>query len=242
MHKVVLITGAAQRIGKETAKVFAEDSWNVIIHFNSSFEAASELAAELNAKRAGSACIIQADLDIDADVERLVIESKKAFGRMDALINNASSFYSTPLPEISNEDWNKLIGSNLKGPLFITKGLAPMLEEAKGSVINITDINIDKGLPGFSIYSAAKGGLKSITKGLAKELAPNIRVNAVAPGAILEPPGKSWSEEELAKIVSKIPLNRIGDESDIANTVKFIVDSEYITGQTINVDGGRSLA
>ena len=214
----------------------------MIIHFNSSFEAASELAAELNAKRAGSACIIQADLDIDADVERLVIESKKAFGRMDALINNASSFYSTPLPEISNEDWNKLIGSNLKGPLFITKGLAPMLEEAKGSVINITDINIDKGLPGFSIYSAAKGGLKSITKGLAKELAPNIRVNAVAPGAILEPPGKSWSEEELAKIVSKIPLNRIGDESDIANTVKFIVDSEYITGQTINVDGGRSLA
>lgn len=242
MHKVVLITGAAQRIGKETAKVFAEDNWNVIIHFNSSFKAASELAAELNAKRAGSACIIQADLDIDADVERLVIESKKAFGRMDALINNASSFYSTPLPEISNEDWNKLIGSNLKGPLFITKGLAPMLEEAKGSVINITDINIDKGLPGFSIYSAAKGGLKSITKGLAKELAPNIRVNAVAPGAILEPPGKSWSEEELAKIVSKIPLNRIGDESDIANTVKFIVDSEYITGQTINVDGGRSLA
>ena len=242
MHKVVLITGAAQRIGKETAKVFAEDNWNVIIHFNSSFKAASELAAELNAKRAGSACIIQADLDIDADVERLVIESKKAFGRMDALINNASSFYSTPLPEISNEDWDKLIGSNLKGPLFITKGLAPMLEEAKGSVINITDINIDKGLPGFSIYSAAKGGLKSITKGLAKELAPNIRVNAVAPGAILEPPGKSWSEEELAKIVSKIPLNRIGDESDIANTVKFIVDSEYITGQTINVDGGRSLA
>ena len=242
MHKVVLITGAAQRIGKETAKVFAEDNWNVIIHFNSSFKAASELAAELNAKRAGSACIIQADLDIDADVERLVIESKKAFGRMDALINNASSFYSTPLPEISNEDWDKLIGSNLKGPLFITKGLAPMLEEAKGSVINITDINIDKGLPGFSIYSAAKGGLKSITKGLAKELAPNIRVNAVAPGAILEPPGKSWSEEELAKIVSKIPLNRIGDESDIANTVKFIVDSRYITGQTINVDGGRSLA
>ena len=117
-----------------------------------------------------------------------------------------------------------------------------MLEEAKGSVINITDINIDKGLPGFSIYSAAKGGLKAITKVLAKELAPNIRVNAVAPGAILEPPGKSWSEEELAKIVSKIPLNRIGDESDIANTVKFIVDSKYITGQTINVDGGRSLA
>ena len=242
MHKVVLITGAAHRIGKETAKVFAEDGWNVIIHFNSSLKAATELAAEFNAKRSGSACIIQADLDIDADVERLVSESKEAYGRMDALINNASSFYSTPLPDISYEDWDKLIGSNLKGPLFITKGLTPMLEEAKGSVINITDINIDKGLPGFSIYSAAKGGLKAITKVLAKELAPNIRVNAVAPGAILEPPGKSWSEEELAKIVSKIPLNRIGDEGDIANTVKFIVDSKYITGQTINVDGGRSLA
>ena len=170
MHKVVLITGAAQRIGKETAKVFAEDNWNVIIHFNSSFEAASELAAELNTKRSGSACIIQADLDIDADVERLILESKEAYGRMDALINNASSFYSTPLPNISYEDWDKLIGSNLKGPLFLTKGLAPMLEEAKGSVINITDINIDKGLPGFSIYSAAKGGLKSITKGASKRI------------------------------------------------------------------------
>ncbi len=206
MHKVVLITGAAQRIGKETAKVFAEDNWNVIIHFNSSFEAASELAAELNTKRSGSACIIQADLDIDADVERLILESKEAYGRMDALINNASSFYSTPLPNISYEDWDKLIGSNLKGPLFLTKGLAPMLEEAKGSVINITDINIDKGLPGFSIYPL-KERIAAITKVLAKELAPNIRVNAVSPGTI-NTPGKSWSEEELAKIVSKIPLTK----------------------------------
>jgi pteridine reductase len=130
----------------------------------------------------------------------------------------------------------------LKGPLFISRGLSDLLKETQGSIINITDINIDKGMPNFSIYSAAKGGLQAITKVLAKELAPRVKVNAVAPGAILEPPGKSWTEEELNNILSKIPLNRIGTEGDIANAVKFLVDSRYITGQTIKVDGGRSLA
>ena len=241
MNKVVLITGAAHRIGKETAKVFFDAGWNIIIHFNRSKAAAKELADQFNNLREGSACIVQADLDVDQDVERLIKKARDAYNRIDALINNASSFFPTPLQEISYEDWNKLMGSNLKGPLFITRGLADLLKSSNGSVINITDINIDKGMPGYSIYSAAKGGLKAITKVLAKELAPDIRVNAVAPGAILEPPGRTWTPEELANIVSKIPLNRIGNESDIANTVKFIVDSKYITGQTINVDGGRSL-
>tara|TARA_B100000900_G_scaffold398318_1_gene399576 strand:+ start:2678 stop:3406 length:729 start_codon:yes stop_codon:yes gene_type:complete len=242
MNKVILITGGAQRIGKEISKVFAADDWNVIIHYNSSEDAANELAKELNHKRDGSALVVQANLDLDNDVERLIKEAREAFGRIDAVINNASSFYATPLAEISNDNWDNLIGSNLKGPLFISRGLSDLLKESQGSIINITDINIDKGMPNFSIYSAAKGGLQAITKVLAKELAPRVKVNAVAPGAILEPPGKSWTEEELNNILSKIPLNRIGTEGDIANAVKFLVDSRYITGQTIKVDGGRSLA
>ena len=242
MHKVILVTGAAQRIGREISKVFADDNWNVIIHYNNSAEAALELAKELNQNREGSAAVIQANLDKDQDIERLINEAIASYGQIDALVNNASSFYATPLSDISNENWDNLMGSNLKGPLFISRGLAHLLEEASGSIVNITDINIEKGMAGFSIYSAAKGGLQAITKVLAKELAPKIKVNAIAPGAILEPPGKSWSEEELNNILKKIPLNRIGNESDIAHAVKFLVDSRYITGQTIKVDGGRSLA
>jgi len=241
MNKVVLVTGAGKRIGKEIAKVFINDQWNVIIHCNNSFEEASSLSKEFNNIRDGSSCVIQANLDNEKDVARLIKEASDAYGRIDALINNASSFYATPIAKMSYEDWDKLIGSNLKGPLFLTRGLAEQLKDNEGSVINITDINIDKGMSGYSIYSAAKGGLKAVTKVLARELAPKVRVNAIAPGAILEPPDKEWSEKELISITNKIPLNRLGDEIDIANAVKFVVDSKYITGQTINVDGGRSL-
>ena len=139
MNKVVLITGAAHRIGKETAKVFFDAGWNIIIHFNRSEAAAKELADQFNNLREGSACIVQADLDVDQDVERLIKEARDAYNRIDALINNASSFFPTPLQEISYEDWNKLMGSNLKGPLFITRGLADLLKSSNGSVINITD-------------------------------------------------------------------------------------------------------
>ena len=241
MNKVVLVTGAGKRIGKEIAKVFINDQWNVIIHCNNSFKEASSLSKEFNNIRDGSSCVIQANLDNEKDVARLIKEASDAYGRIDALINNASSFYATPIAKMSYEDWDKLIGSNLKGPLFLTRGLAEQLKDNEGSVINITDINIDKGMSGYSIYSAAKGGLKAVTKVLARELAPKVRVNAIAPGAILEPPDKEWSEKELISITNKIPLNRLGNEIDIANAVKFVVDSKYITGQTINVDGGRSL-
>ena len=138
MNKVILITGGAQRIGKEISKVFAADDWNVIIHYNSSEDAANELAKELNHKRDGSALVVQANLDLDNDVERLIKEAREAFGRIDAVINNASSFYATPLAEISNDNWDNLIGSNLKGPLFISRGLSDLLKESQGSIINIT--------------------------------------------------------------------------------------------------------
>ena len=165
----------------------------------------------------------------------------EAFPSIDLLVNNASTFYPTPIDEISEDHWEKLIGSNLKGPLFLIQGLKEKLKESNGSIINITDTNLTKGVANYSIYSAAKAGLEAITKGLARELAPEIKVNAIAPGAMLEPPDVIWTEEQKSKVIESIPLKRMGSEKDIANTVKFLAHSEYITGQTIKVDGGRSL-
>ena len=150
-------------------------------------------------------------------------------------------FIPTPIDDISEDHWEKLIGSNLKGPMFLIKGLKQKLKESNGSIINITDTNLSKGVANYSIYSAAKAGLEAITKGLARELAPEIKVNAIAPGAMLEPPDVTWTEEQKNKVIDSIPLKRMGSEKDIAEAVKFLANSEYITGQIIKVDGGRSL-
>lgn len=241
MSKTILITGAAKRIGKEIALTFSDMGWNIIIHYNSSKKDAEDLQSILNSANPNSAKIIQANLDIQEDVDRLIHASKSFFSRIDVLVNNASAFYPTPIKNASTDDWNKLIGSNLKGPLFLIKGLHEMIASVNGSIINITDTNLTKGVANFSVYTAAKGGLQSITKGLARELAPNINVNAVAPGAMLEPPDVTWSDEKKASVIKNIPLKRMGSEKDIANTVKFLVNAKYITGQTIKVDGGRSL-
>lgn len=241
MSKTILITGAAKRIGKEIALTFSDMGWNIIIHYNCSKKDAEDLQSILNSANPNSAKIIQANLDIQEDVERLIHASKSFFSRIDVLVNNASAFYPTPIKNASTDDWDKLIGSNLKGPLFLIKGLHEMIASVNGSIINITDTNLTKGVADFSVYTAAKGGLQSITKGLARELAPNINVNAVAPGAMLEPPDVTWSDEKKASVIKNIPLKRMGSEKDIANTVKFLVNAKYITGQTIKVDGGRSL-
>ena len=242
MNKTILITGAAKRIGKEIALTYSDLGWNIIIHYNSSKDDAQDLAQKINSKKPDTAKIIQANLDIDADVERLVQETKDMFDSIDILVNNASTFYPTPIDEISNEHWTKLVGSNLKGPLFLISGLKDKLKESNGSIINITDTNLSKGVANYSIYSAAKAGLESITKGLARELAPEITVNAIAPGAMLEPPDVEWTDEQKEKVISNIPLKRMGSEKDIANAVKFVASSKYMTGQTIKVDGGRSLS
>ena len=241
MSKTILITGAAKRIGKEIALTFSDMGWNIIIHYNSSKKDAEDLQSILNSANPNSAKIIQANLDIQEDVERLIHASKSFFSRIDVLVNNASAFYPTPIKNASTDDWDKLIGSNLKGPLFLIKGLHEMIASVNGSIINITDTNLTKGVANFSVYTAAKGGLQSITKGLARELAPNINVNAVAPVSMLEPPDETWSDEKKASVIKNIPLKRMGSEKDIANTVKFLVNAKYITGQTIKVDGGRSL-
>ena len=241
MKKTIFITGAAKRIGKEIALCFSEMGWNIIIHYNSSKNDAQVLADEINGTNSDSAITVQGNLDVKEDVEKVINEVRDAFPTIDLLINNASTFYPTPIEDISEEHWDKLVGSNLKGPLFLIKGLKDKLKESKGSIINITDTNLSKGVANYSIYSAAKAGLESITKGLARELAPDIKVNAIAPGAMLEPPDITWTEEQKNKVISSIPLNRMGSEKDISEAVKFLAKSNYITGQIIKVDGGRSL-
>ena len=185
MKKTIFITGAAKRIGKEIALCFSEMGWNIIIHYNSSKNDAQVLADEINGNNPDSAITVQGNLDVKEDVEKVINEVRDAFPTIDLLINNASTFYPTPIEDISEEHWDKLVGSNLKGPLFLIKGLKDKLKESKGSIINITDTNLSKGVANYSIYSAAKAGLESITKGLARELAPDIKVNAIAPGAML---------------------------------------------------------
>ena len=241
MMKTIFITGAAKRIGKEIALCFSEMGWNIIIHYNSSKNDAQVLADEINGNNPDSAITVQGNLDVKEDVEKVINKVRDAFPTIDLLINNASTFYPTPIEDISEEHWDKLVGSNLKGPLFLIKGLKDKLKESKGSIINITDTNLSKGVANYSIYSAAKAGLESITKGLARELAPDIKVNAIAPGAMLEPPDVTWTEEQKSKVISSIPLNRMGSEKDISEAVKFLAKSNYITGQIIKVDGGRSL-
>ena len=239
--KTIFVTGGAKRIGKAIIKLFAKDGWKVIIHYNSSKEAADDLAAEINNSNANSAVTVQGNLDVKEDVEKIISEVLDVFPSIDLLINNASTFHPTPIDDISEDHWEKLIGSNLKGPMFLIKGLKQKLKESNGSIINITDTNLSKGVANYSIYSAAKAGLEAITKGLARELAPEIKVNAIAPGAMLEPTDVTWTEEQKNKVIDTIPLKRMGSEKDIAETVKFLADSEYITGQIIKVDGGRSL-
>ena len=241
MMKTIFITGGAKRIGKEIALNFKELGWNIIIHYNSSKEDAEDLANRINKDNPDSAKTVQGNLDVQKDIEKILNEVDGMFPTIDLLINNASTFYPTPIDEISEDHWKKLIGSNLKGPLFLIHGLKNELKKSQGSIINITDTNLTKGVANYSIYSAAKAGLEAITKGLARELAPEIKVNAIAPGAILEPPDVSWSEEQKNKVIENIPLKRMGSEKDISNAVKFLSYSKYITGQIIKVDGGRSL-
>ena len=241
MNKTILITGAAKRVGKEMALSFFKKGWDIIIHYNSSVEDAQSLADEMNAQRKNSAFIIQANLDKADDVLTLAETSLSFSGRIDGLINNASTFYPTPMGSFSEEHWNALMGSNLKAPLFLIQFLSDTLRKNKGFIINITDINVNKSLTNHSIYLAAKSGLQTITQSLAKELAPDIRVNAIAPGAILEPPNVTWTKEQKDNIIKLIPMSRMGNEKDIAYAAIYLSEAEYVTGQILNVDGGKSL-
>ena len=241
MNKTILITGAAQRIGKELALSFFNKGWDIIIHFNSSKVEAENLADKMNSERSNSAIIVQANLDNPDDITKLVKRTLSKNSRIDALINNASTFYPTPIGTFSEENWNTLMGSNLKAPLFLIQSFHKELEKNQGFIINITDINVDKALINHSIYLAAKSGLQTLTKSLAKELAPNVRVNAIAPGAILEPPNTQWTTEQKNNIIQAVPMKKMGTEKDIVDAAIYLSEAKYVTGQILNIDGGKSL-
>jgi pteridine reductase len=240
-NRVALVTGGALRIGAEISRELHRCGYTVLIHYRSSATAATELTRELNSIRVDSAYCFQADLSSFEDIRSLADFAKGISGGVDALVNNASSFYPTKIDQASEDDWNILIDSNLKGPFFLTQLLIGTLEKRKGNVINIVDIHSERPMHNHSIYCIAKAGVAMMTKTLAKDLAPNIRVNGVSPGAILWPEHET-NDANKQSILKKIPLNRIGECTDIAKTVAFLIeDSPYITGQIVAVDGGRNL-
>ena len=241
MNKTILITGAAKRIGKEMALSFFNKGWDIVIHYNTSNNDAKALADKMNSERSNSAMLVQANLDNASEVEKLVDQILSKNVSIDALINNASTFYPTPMGTLSEENWNALMGSNLKAPLFLIQSFHKELEKNKGFIINVTDVNVDKALINHSIYLAAKSGLQTLTKSLAKELAPNIRVNAIAPGAILEPPNVEWTSEQKNNIINAVPMKKMGTEKDIVDAAIYLSEAEYVTGQILNIDGGKSL-
>ncbi len=240
-HKVALITGAARRIGAKTARVLHAKGMNIILHCRNSLSEAEQLATDLNQSRANSATVIQADLhDINA-LGQLAEEALQYWGRLDLLVNNASSFYETPFSEVTEAQWDELLGSNLKAPFFLSKAVSAALKESQGGIINIVDIHAERPLANFSAYSIAKAGLVAMTRSLALELGPDVRVNGIAPGAILWPE-QGLTEEKKGEMLSRIPLARKGAEQDIAETVSFLaLGAGYISGQIIAVDGGRSV-
>jgi len=241
--KVILVTGGAKRVGAAICRRLQAAGASVAIHYRSSEQEARALQDELNALRPNSATVFQADLlDLNA-LPQLVHAVIKKFGRLDALVNNASSFYATALADIDEQQWRDLLGTNLKAPLFLAQAAADELRRRHGCIVNITDIHAERPMHEHLLYSVAKSGLVALTKGLAQEMAPQVRVNAVSPGVIVWPESEAWmDEEQRRKIVAHTLLKREGEPDDIARTVAFLIqDAPYITGQIIAVDGGRSV-
>ena len=240
-NKVALVTGGAQRVGAAICQHLHAAGYNVLIHYRHSADAASNLAKQLNAIRPNSAHGLPGDLLKLSDINRLLNAALQPWGRLDVVINNASSFYPTEIGQANEDDWNDLVGSNIKAPFFLSQAAVDALGKQQGCIINIIDVHAQKPLKGHTIYCAAKAGLAMLTQSLALELAPQVRVNGIAPGAILWPRTEP-DEATKQKIIDEIALRRMGDPLDIAKTALFLArDADYITGQIIAVDGGRSL-
>jgi len=238
--KAVLITGAARRVGAAIVRTLHGAGARIAIHHRASGADADALAAGLNALRPGSAILLQADLLDTARLPRLVDATLAAFGRLDVLVNNASSFYATPVGTITESQWDDLLGTNLKAPLFLSQAAAPALRASEGLILNIVDIHGLRPLKGFPVYSPAKAGLVMLTHALARELAPQVRVNAIAPGPVLFPE-TGLTEEKKADIIDRTLLKRRGSPQDIAKAaLYFAADAPYVTGQVLAIDGGRS--
>jgi len=241
--KVVLVTGGAKRVGAAICRRLHAAGAELAVHYHSSAQEALALQDELNKLRPKSAAAFQADLlDLNA-LPKLVHKVVRKFGQLDALVNNASSFYATPLAELNEQQWHDLLGTNLRAPLFLAQAAAAELRRRHGCIVNIADIHAERPMHGHLLYSVAKAGLAALTRALAQEMAPQVRVNAVAPGVIMWPENADWmDEEQRRKIVAHTLLKREGEPEDIARTVAFLIqDAPYVTGQIIAVDGGRSV-
>jgi pteridine reductase len=242
--KVMLVTAGARRVGAAICRRLHAAGARVMVNYLASGKAARALVDELNERRPDSAAMIKADLLARGAPALLVKSTLHNFGRLDALINNASSFYPTPVAKVTEAAWQDLVGVNLKAPLFIAQAAAAELKKRRGCIVNIVDIHAEFPLKDYVIYSIAKGGLAALTRSLARELAPAVRVNGVSPGPILWPDANIWKNPKTRKaIVDRTLLKRVGDPDDIARTVEFLIaDAPYITGQIVAVDGGRSIS
>jgi pteridine reductase len=242
-QSVVLITGGGKRVGAAICRRLHAAGANLMLHYRASAGEARLLQAELNHLRPDSVALIQADLLDHAKLPSLVEQTLHRFGKLDALVNNASSFFATPLGEITAADWDDLAGTNLRAPLLLAQAAAPFLRKTQGAIVNITDIHAERPLRNYVVYSVAKAGLAGLTRSLARELAPEVRVNAVAPGPILWPEEEQFDELSRQRIISSTPLKREGVPDDVAKAVHYLLaEAPYVTGETINVDGGRHIA
>ncbi|PPI84373.1 pteridine reductase [Marinobacter maroccanus] len=240
---VALVTGAAHRLGSQTARTLHERGWNLVIHYRSREEQANSLIAQMNRQRPDSACALHGDLSQTADVYRLASDAVEHWGRLDALVNNASVFSPTPTADATEDDWNTILNTNLRAPFFLLQACLAELRRNQGSVVNLIDIYSEKPIDDHPLYCASKAGLAALTRSWAKDLAPDVRVNGVSPGAILWPEGEAEMNPSAQRaILQKTPLARTGNPDDIAKTIAFLIcDAPFITGQIISVDGGRSL-
>ena len=241
--KVALITGGARRVGAQIARTLHAHGMNLIIHYRSSSDDARALQAELERQRPKSVTLVKGDLLNVAQLPDIVNTAAAAFSRLDVLVNNASSFYPTPLGQATEAQWDDLFGTNLKAPFFLAQAAAPHLQKTQGCIVNIADIHADRPIKRYPIYCMAKAGVVMLTKSLARDLAPDVRVNAIAPGTIMWPEGEAeLSEVQKQEMLRRIPMQRSGGPEDIARTVLFLIrDAGYINGQVIAVDGGRTV-
>lgn len=242
--KVALITGASRRLGAEIAKLLHAADFNIVVHYNHSEADAKQLCDFFNQQRHASAVMLKAELSDLTQLEPLIKDSVKQWGRLDVLVNNASRFYKTPVSSANETEWDDLMNSNLKAPFFLSKHAFVHLQKSHGCIVNLTDIHAEKPLEDYSIYCMSKAGLMMMTKSLAKEFGPEVRVNAVSPGAMIWPEGSNeLSETAKQKIINRIALKRHGEAGDIAKAVLYFVQqADYVTGQILAVDGGRSLS
>ena len=240
--KVVLVTGGAKRVGAAIVRRLHREGASVMLHYRGSEREANALRSELNAARANSVALVQADLLDLAGLAEIVRNSVNRFERIDALVNNASAFFPTPVGEMTLATWESLIGANLRAPLFLSQAAAPHLKKTNGAIVNITDIHAERPLKNYVIYSIAKAGLAGLTRSLARELGPEVRVNGVAPGPIAWPEDGSFDEVARQRVISNTILRRTGDPDDVARAVYYLIaEAPYVTGQIIAVDGGRSI-